>query len=58
MGDPLYPQLGNGGYDVQHYTIKLTVDVAANTLTGTTTITALATAPLVSFNLDLSGFDG
>lgn len=55
LGDPLYPQLGNGGYDVQHYTIDLTVDVLSNTITGTTNITALATAPLASFNLDLSG---
>jgi len=55
LGDPLYPQLGNGGYDVQHYTIELAVDVARNTITGTTTITALATAPLVNFHLDLSG---
>ncbi len=55
VGDPLYPQLGNGGYDVQHYTIELAVDVASNTITGTTTIAALATEPLPRFHLDLSG---
>ncbi len=55
LGDPLYPQLGNGGYDVQHYTIDLTVDVVSNTITGTTTIMAVAAAPLTSFHLDLSG---
>jgi len=55
LGDPLYPQLGNGGYDVQHYTIELAVDVASNTITGTTTITALASQPLTRFHLDLSG---
>jgi len=55
LGDPLYPLLGNGGYDVQHYTIDLTVDVVSNTITGTTTITALAIVPLSSFHLDLSG---
>ena len=55
LGDPLYPQLGNSGYDVQHYTIDLTVDVLSNTITGTTTITALTTSTLTSFNLDLLG---
>lgn len=55
LGDPLYPQLGNGGYDVAHYTLDLTVDVISNTITGTTTIMALATEPLTRFNLDLSG---
>ena len=24
VGDSLYPHLGNGGYDVQHYTLDLT----------------------------------
>lgn len=55
LGDELYPQLGNSGYDVQHYTIELAVDVLSNTITGTTTITAQATAALTSFNLDLLG---
>ena len=32
LGDTYYPQLGNSGYDAQHYTIELTVDVATNTL--------------------------
>lgn len=55
LGDALYPQLGNRGYDVAHYTIDLTVDVLSNTITGTTAITALTTAALTSFNLDLLG---
>lgn len=55
LGDPLYPALGNGGYDVQHYTIDLTVDVVRNMLDGVTTITAHATQPLSAFNLDFSG---
>ncbi len=53
LDDPLYPQLGNGGYDVQHYTIKLTVDVDTNTISGTTTIAATALDDLAAFNLDL-----
>jgi aminopeptidase N len=55
LGDTLYPNLGNGGYDVQHYTIALKVDPLANTVTGTTTITANATETLSSFNLDFHG---
>lgn len=55
LGDSYYPQLGNGGYDVQHYTIVLDIDVDANTIGGTATIEATATEALESFNLDLSG---
>src|SRR5687768_16833766 len=57
-GDSLYPNLGNGGYDVQHYTLDLTVnDVATSDLTGKTIIEAQATQNLRSFNLDFIGFE-
>ena len=56
IGDPFYGLLGNGGYDVQHYTLDLAVDVGANTIDGTATIDALATQDLSAFNLDLLGF--
>jgi hypothetical protein len=36
IGDPYYPELGNGGYDVQNYTISLDVDPIGNTLNGST----------------------
>ncbi|MEZ4867593.1 MAG: M1 family metallopeptidase [Caldilineaceae bacterium] len=52
LGDKLFPNAGNGGYDVQQYDLDLTVDVASNTITGTATLTALATATLDTFNLD------
>ena len=26
IGDSYYPQLGNGGYDAQHYTLELSID--------------------------------
>ena len=55
IGDPYYPQLGNGGYDVQQYTLDLAVDVERNVITGTATIAARATADLQAFNLDLRG---
>lgn len=55
IGDPYYPLLGNGGYDVQHYAIALDVDPTANTVTGSTTITANTIEALSSFNLDFLG---
>ena len=53
LGDPLLPQLGNGGYDVGHYKIELDYDPVANTFrSARTTITARATAHLDEFSLD------
>ena len=55
MGDRLYPQLGNGGYDVGHYAIDLRFAPAENHITAETTISAIATQDLSSFNLDFYG---
>jgi aminopeptidase N len=56
IGDPYYPLLGNGGYDAIHYTIDLDLDVAAGTIVeATTTIDALATQDLSTFNFDFRG---
>lgn len=55
IGDPDFPTLGNGGYDAQHYAITLTADLDDNTIDATTTITALATQELRTFNLDFAG---
>lgn len=54
LGDPLYPQIGNGGYDARHYEIELDYDSATNRFeAGTrTTITARATQGLSRFSLD------
>jgi aminopeptidase N len=53
LGDPLLPQLGNGGYDVGHYRIDLDYDPATNELTSAkTTISATADAKLKEFSLD------
>ena len=58
VGDSRFPRLGNGGYDVQHYDLDLNVtDVESSNLHATTTIEALATQDLSSFNLDFTGFD-
>jgi aminopeptidase N len=57
LGDSLYPGFGNGGYDVAHYTLNITVnDVSTSDLTASTTIEAKATQDLLSFNLDFIGF--
>ncbi|NVI86195.1 M1 family metallopeptidase [Actinomadura sp. BRA 177] len=57
-GDNYVPGDGNGGYDVQHYGLKLTIDPnGAKQLDGTATITATATERLARFNLDLAGLD-
>ena len=57
VGDSLYPGFGNGGYDVENYTLDLNVtDVETSSLNGTTTITAEATQALSRFNLDFIGF--
>ncbi|MFN8452757.1 MAG: M1 family metallopeptidase, partial [Anaerolineae bacterium] len=57
MGDSLYPGFGNGGYDVQHYTLNLSIEPKTGEITGDTLIDAAATEDLSSFNLDLIGLD-
>jgi aminopeptidase N len=52
VGDPYFPDYGNGGYDVSHYDIRLRYHPQTDLLTGTTTILATATSDLSSFNLD------
>ncbi|BAZ43156.1 PBS lyase HEAT-like repeat protein [Chondrocystis sp. NIES-4102] len=57
VGDSLYPNFGNGGYDATHYQVNLNItDVATSTLDATTNINAIATQDLSSFNLDFIGF--
>lgn len=57
IGDSLFPQMGNGGYDVQHYTLELALDVEANLISGTATLEALASQDLSAFNLDFNSLD-
>ncbi len=58
VGDAYVPGNGNGGYDVQHYTLRLDITPGApNELDGTAEITASATQRLPSFNLDLTGLN-
>jgi aminopeptidase N len=57
LGDRLNPGIGNGGYDVQDYDLRLryaTTD-PAQPLQGDETIVARATQALSQFNLDFGG---
>src|SRR3954464_2455670 len=56
IGDSIFPTIGNGGYDAQHYDLNLSYTPVAHSLSGTTTMTAIATQPLREFSLDFRGF--
>ena len=55
VGDRLFPDAGNGGYDVTHYGLDLSYDPGSGRLRGTAVISATATQRLTRFNLDLAG---
>jgi aminopeptidase N len=57
LGDRLNPGIGNGGYDVQDYDLRLRYASAApeQPLQGDETIRARATQALSQFNLDFGG---
>ncbi|MGQ0837128.1 M1 family metallopeptidase [Actinokineospora sp.] len=57
LGDPYYPDDGNGGYDVTAYAVTISYDPPTKRLEGDTLVTATATAALSRFNLDLTGYD-
>jgi aminopeptidase N len=53
IGDPYFPNYGNGGYRVGHYNVRVAFQPKTERLHGVTTIKARATQPLTRFNLDL-----
>jgi aminopeptidase N len=57
IGDPLFPTLGNGGYLVEHYDLRLRYETAdpLQQLDGTVRIIARATQSLSQLDLDFSG---
>jgi aminopeptidase N len=58
LGDPLLPQLGNGGYDVEHYRIRLDYEPVGNELEAARTkIVATANQRLNEFSLDFQDLD-
>jgi aminopeptidase N len=57
LGDSRYPELGNTGYDVDHYTIELVFDPLTGAIEAVTTVEATADEELEVFSLDFVGFD-
>ncbi|WP_202965845.1 M1 family metallopeptidase [Agreia bicolorata] len=57
IGDSYFPLDGNGGYDVQHYDLDLAYAPDTDVISGTTTVTAVATQNLSAFNLDFDTRD-
>src|SRR3954464_11613253 len=57
LGDRLFPQLGNGGYDALHYDLDLRYATSAPSQAGDGTVTmrARASQSLSSFDLDFAG---
>jgi aminopeptidase N len=56
VGDRLYPLLGNGGFDVDRYTLELAyLSPRALAVAGDVTIHATATQALSRFDLDFAG---
>ena len=58
ISDPYFPLLGNSGYDVQHSTLDLELDVAGSAIAAArSTIDAVALLNLCTFNLDFRGLE-
>src|SRR4051794_20226676 len=57
IGDRLFPQLGNGGYDAKHYDLAFTYASSApeQDVSGKVTMLARSTQSLSSFDLDFAG---
>lgn len=54
LGDPYFPQIGNGGYDAKHYRVAIDYDPATNSFAdGTsTTVTIKTSQDLSEFSFD------
>ena len=57
IGDPYFPGIGNGGYDVERYELVLDVELDSDELEAEVTVRARALAALTSFSLDLYGLE-
>jgi aminopeptidase N len=53
IGDPYFPDDGNGGYRVRHYDVHLRYLPGSGRLEGRATVTARTTQPLSRLDLDL-----
>jgi aminopeptidase N len=52
LGDPYFPQAGNGGYDARHYAIEFRYKPKSNFIRARTKILATASENLLRFDLD------
>lgn len=57
LGDAMYPELGNGGYDVEHYDLSIDWDDTTGEIDALAIIRAKATQNLSQFNLDFLGME-
>ncbi|WP_202869080.1 M1 family metallopeptidase [Kribbella antibiotica] len=57
VGDVVYPNLGNGGYQADRYELDLKYDAATRLVAGHVKILATTTQNLSAFNLDSFGLD-
>lgn len=53
IGDPYFPMMGNGGYDVRHYDLTVSVDMDTEEIDAVAKIDAHSLRVLDRFNLDL-----
>ncbi|MBK6940216.1 MAG: M1 family metallopeptidase [Planctomycetes bacterium] len=57
VGDPYYPDYGNGGMDVLRYDLDFTIEPSDNALRGVVSLRMRALQELPLFHLDLIGMD-
>jgi aminopeptidase N len=57
LGDPYFPDLGNGGYQVEDYDLAIATDPVVDRFDATATLTLVTEQALSSFNLDLIGWE-
>ncbi|MGZ5315803.1 MAG: M1 family metallopeptidase [Solirubrobacterales bacterium] len=55
LGDPYFPRAGNGGYQVEHYGLRIGFKPRRGTIRARARLSARATQALNAFNLDLHG---
>ena len=52
LGDPYYTNVGNGGYDAQHYDLTIKYDPVAHVINATADLSLRSTQGLSEFSLD------
>jgi aminopeptidase N len=57
LNDPLYPWMGNVGYDAQDYRIALRISDDARSLEGSSVMTAVSAQELSAFSLDFGSLE-